>query len=58
MSCLGMRNDSKEKTFYTDSMKSIVTAMREVKLKRLVCMTSWGTYRKYQWCDQEQWALL
>lgn len=27
-------------TFYEDSMKSIVTAMRNAKIKRLICMTS------------------
>jgi hypothetical protein len=27
-------------TFYEDSMKSIVTAMRNAKIKRLICVTS------------------
>lgn len=27
-------------TFYEDSMKSVVTAMRNAKIKRLICMTS------------------
>jgi hypothetical protein len=30
-------------TFYEDSMKSIVTAMRDAKVKRLICMTSMYT---------------
>lgn len=33
-------------TFYEDSMKSIVTAMRNAKIKRLICITSMFT--KYQ----------
>jgi hypothetical protein len=34
-------------TFYQDSMKSIVTAMRNAKVKRLICMTSFYTKCKY-----------
>jgi hypothetical protein len=34
-------------TFYEDSMKSIVTAMRNAKVKRLICMTSFYTKCKY-----------
>jgi biliverdin reductase/flavin reductase len=30
-------------SFYADSMKSIVTAMRNAKIKRLICMTSMYT---------------
>ncbi|CAF1016451.1 unnamed protein product [Rotaria sordida] len=33
-------------TFYEDSMKSIVTAMRNANIKRLICITSF--YTKYQ----------
>ncbi|CAF0856167.1 unnamed protein product [Adineta steineri] len=33
-------------TLYEDSMKSIVTAMRNAKVKRLICVTSF--YTKYQ----------
>ncbi|CAF1134051.1 unnamed protein product [Adineta ricciae] len=33
-------------TFYEDSMKSIVTAMRNAKIKRLICVTAF--YTKYQ----------
>lgn len=34
-------------TFYEDSMKSIVTAMRHAKVKRLICITSFYTKCKY-----------
>jgi len=34
-------------TFYEDSMKSIVTAMRNAKIKRLICMTSFYTKCKF-----------
>ena len=30
-------------TFYEDSMKSVITAMRKAKIKRLVCITSMFT---------------
>ena len=30
-------------TFYEDSMKSIVTAMRNAKIKRLICVTAFYT---------------
>ncbi|CAF1315585.1 unnamed protein product [Adineta ricciae] len=33
-------------TFYEDSMKSVVTAMRNAKIKRLICVTAF--YTKYQ----------
>jgi hypothetical protein len=36
-------------TFYEDSMKSIVTAMRNAKIKRLICMTSF--YSKCKFLD-------
>jgi hypothetical protein len=34
-------------TFYEDSMKSIVTAMHNANVKRLICMTSFYTKCKY-----------
>jgi len=34
-------------TFYEDSIKSIVTAMRTAKIKRLICMTSFYTKCKF-----------
>ena len=33
-------------TLYTESMKSIVTAMKKVNLKRLLCVTSFYTKRR------------
>jgi biliverdin reductase/flavin reductase len=36
-------------TFYEDSMKSIVTAMRNAKVKRLICVTSF--YSKCKYCE-------
>lgn len=30
-------------TFYEDSMKSVVTAMRNAKIKRLICVTAFYT---------------
>ena len=38
-------------TFYQDSMKSIVTAMRNAKIKRLICMTSFYSKCKYSICE-------
>ncbi|CAF1346023.1 unnamed protein product [Rotaria magnacalcarata] len=47
LSALGQRGlQISAMTFYEDSMKSIVDAMRNAKVKRLVCMTSF--YTKYQ----------
>ncbi|OWF36530.1 flavin reductase (NADPH)-like [Mizuhopecten yessoensis] len=47
VSCLGTNTQGflgrSRVTFYTDSMKSIVTAMRTSSTKRLVCLTSIGT---------------
>jgi len=34
-------------TFYEDSMKSIVTAMRNAKVKRLICVTSFYSKCKF-----------
>ncbi len=34
-------------TFYEDSMKSIVTAMRNAKVKRLICITAFYTKCKF-----------
>jgi hypothetical protein len=34
-------------TFYEDSMKSIVSAMRNANIKRLICMTSFYTKCKF-----------
>ena len=33
-------------SFYIDSMKSIITAMRKSKLTRLICVASYYTKRK------------
>ncbi|XP_066301712.1 flavin reductase (NADPH)-like [Branchiostoma lanceolatum] len=44
LSCLGSSIWSwSAVSFYTDSMKVIVTAMRKNKVKRLLCVTSWYT---------------
>lgn len=37
-------------TFYEDSMKSIITAMRNAKVKRLICMTSFYSKCKSLCC--------
>ncbi|KAI8499547.1 hypothetical protein Bbelb_225980 [Branchiostoma belcheri] len=42
LSCLGSRSAPwSTVTFYTDSMKVIVAAMRKNNIKRLVCVSSW-----------------
>lgn len=46
VSCLGCRPSLfgwSQITFYIDSMKPIVEAMRKANKKRLVCMSAWGT---------------
>lgn len=46
MSCLGSRPSFLGRTpitFYTESIKPMITAMRAANIKRLVCMTAWST---------------
>ncbi|XP_060079347.1 uncharacterized protein LOC132558765 [Ylistrum balloti] len=49
VSCLGTRKQAlfqrSRTTFYTESLQSIVEAMRMSETKRLVCLSSWGTKR-------------
>ncbi|XP_067936146.1 flavin reductase (NADPH)-like isoform X1 [Watersipora subatra] len=44
ISCLGTRANNKEPPLYLNTMQVIVKAMREKEIKRIVTMTSWGTY--------------
>jgi len=47
LSCLGIRGKMPSGTsFYIDTMRSITTAMRKTNVKRIIAMSSWGTYRK------------
>ncbi|KAF6019811.1 hypothetical protein EB796_021901 [Bugula neritina] len=46
LSCLGIRGKMPSGTsFYIDTMRSITTAMRKTNVKRMIAMSSWGTYR-------------
>ncbi|XP_021349765.1 flavin reductase (NADPH)-like [Mizuhopecten yessoensis] len=49
ISCLGTRKlalfDRSKVTLYTESLQSIVEAMRMSRTKRLICLSSWGTMR-------------
>ena len=50
VSCLGCRPSFlgwSTITFYLDTIKPIVAAMRTANKKRLVCMSAWGTVCKY-----------
>ena len=49
ISCIGARGKiAKGTSLYLDTMKAITTAMRDLCVKRLIAMTSWGTYSMYE----------
>lgn len=48
ISCLGVHGSSifRPTTLYSESIKSISSAMEKSKLQRIVCVTSWGTQKE------------
>ncbi|CAH3167708.1 unnamed protein product [Porites evermanni] len=59
LSCLGAHGTSvfRHTTLYSESMKSIMSAMEKSKLQRIVCVTSWCTRKEAGNPKTVEWLL-